>query len=86
LPLHWHAESSATNESAVFSTGKFCLRSNLRHDHQIAAVNTKHTPSGSGTKNAPKAASAVGDLIFRSSIVFTACLREGRKAGSLTNR
>jgi hypothetical protein len=49
----------------------------VRHDHQMAAINTKHTPNGSGTKKAPKAASAVGDLILRSSIVFTARLPSG---------
>jgi hypothetical protein len=35
----------------------------LRNSHQIAAANTKQVPSGSGTKSAPHAARAIGDLI-----------------------
>ena len=33
---------------------KVCLRSSLRHDHQIAAINKRHIPNGSGTKKRPK--------------------------------
>lgn len=41
----------------------------LRQSHQMAAANTKQAPSGSGTRNAPHAASATGDLIVRIFII-----------------
>jgi hypothetical protein len=52
----------------------------LRHSHQIPAANTKQIPSGSGTRNAPQAARAIGDLISRTLMMGTACgvLASGR--------
>jgi hypothetical protein len=50
----------------------------LRNSHQIAAANTKQVPSGSGTKSAPHAARAIGDLISRNFAMRAAALPSGQ--------
>jgi hypothetical protein len=55
----------------------------LRHSHQTPAANTKHAPSGSGTRNAPHAARVTGDLIVRIFITRARALLS--EARTLTN-
>ena len=40
--------------------------------HQSPAASTRHMPSGSGTKNAPNAASATGELIWLNVVISNA--------------
>lgn len=63
--------------SAFRPKNPVCCSPILRHSHQIPATKTKQMPSGSGTRNAPQVARAIGDLISRTLMMGTACSPSG---------
>jgi hypothetical protein len=50
----------------------------FRHSHQTAAASTRQAPKGSGTRNMPHAASAIGDSMLRKFVMSSGALASGQ--------